>query len=188
MSVPLCVWMHYIYLMNYSIDKSLEILDRTPRILETYLGDLSDEWIFCNEGDETWNAFDIVGHLIHGEKTDWIPRLKIILDDSENKTFKPYDRFAQFNESKGKSIRQLLEEFSKLREQNIEFLKSLNISETDFNKKAIHPSLGEVTLKNLLATWVAHDLGHISQVSRVMAKQYKDEVGPWIEYISILNK
>ncbi|WP_347924275.1 DinB family protein [Pontimicrobium sp. SW4] len=174
--------------MEYSIDKALEILERTPKILKSYLENLSDEWIFCNEGDETWSAFDIVGHLIHGEKTDWIPRLKIVLNDSENKTFEPYDRFAQFEESKGKSARQLLEEFSNLRQQNIKFLKSINISEADFNEKAFHPSLGEVTLKNLLATWVTHDLGHIAQISRVMAKQYKDEVGPWIEYISILNK
>ena len=179
---------YYISLMDYSVDKALEILEGTPKVLEVYLGNLSDEWIFCNEGDKTWSAFDIVGHLIHGEKTDWIPRLKIILNDFENKTFEPYDRFAQFNESKGKSIRQLLEEFSKLRQQNIEFLNSLNIVEPDFCREAIHPSLGKVTLKNLLATWVTHDLGHIAQISRVMAKQYKDEVGPWKEYISILNK
>ncbi len=178
----------YIWYMEYSIDKVLEILERTPHILNTYLGNLSDEWIFCNEGDETWSAFDIVGHLIHGEKTDWIPRLKIVLSNSKNKTFEPYDRFAQFEESKEKTMIQLLDEFSKLRNQNIEFLKSLKISEADFNKNAIHPSLGEVTLKNLLATWVTHDLGHIAQMSRVMAKQYKDEVGPWVEYISILNK
>jgi hypothetical protein len=174
--------------MEYRFDKALEILERTPRILEIYLDNLSDEWIFCNEGGETWSAFGVVGHLIHGEKTDWIPRLKTVLNDSENKTFEPYDRFAQFDESKGKTMKQLLNEFSILRKQNLEFLKTLNISEKDFSKKGIHPSLGEVTLKNLLATWVTHDLGHIAQISRVMAKQYKDEVGPWIEYISILNK
>lgn len=174
--------------MKYSIDKALEILERTPNVLEAYLNDLSDEWIFCNEGKDTWSAFDIVGHLIHGEKTDWLPRLKNILNDSENKTFEPYDRFAQLEDSKGKNMEQLLKEFYVLRTQNLKFFKSLNISESDFNKIAIHPSLGAVTLKNLLATWVTHDLGHIAQISRVMAKQYKDEVGPWTAYISILNK
>tara|TARA_R110002073_G_scaffold221808_1_gene381967 strand:- start:3441 stop:3965 length:525 start_codon:yes stop_codon:yes gene_type:complete len=174
--------------MKYSIDKALEILERTPKILEIFLDNLSDEWIFCNEGDETWSAFDVVGHLIHGEKTDWISRLQLVLNDSESKAFEPFDRFAQFEESKGKTMKQLLVEFSKLREQNIESLKSSNITESDFNKEATHPSLGKVTLKNLLATWVTHDLGHIAQISRVMAKQYKDEVGPWVDYISVLNK
>jgi len=174
--------------MKYSIDRTLEILECTPQILKSYLENLSDDWIFCNEGGESWSAFDIVGHLIHGEKTDWIPRLKIILSDSENKTFEPYDRFAQFEESKGKTLSQLLSEFLKLRAQNLNYLKSLNITEDELNKKAIHPELEEVSLKNLLATWVTHDLGHIAQISRVMAKQYKKEVGPWVKYISVLNK
>ncbi len=173
--------------MKYNISKALEILERTPRILKTYLEDLSNDWVFCNEGDNTWSAFDIVGHLIHGEKTDWIERLKIVLSDSENKTFKPFDRFAQFENSKGKTLNELLEEFSVLRMQNIEALKSLNITEADLTKKAMHPELGEVSASELLATWVTHDLGHIAQISRVMAKQYKDEVGPWTAYISILN-
>lgn len=174
--------------MKYSIDKALEILGRTPKILETYLENLSDEWVFCNEGDATWSAFDIVGHLIHGEKTDWIPRLRIILNSSENKTFEPYDRFAQFEESKGKTLQELLKEFSDLRHQNMTYLESLQLNETQLKLKGTHPELGEVTLKNLLATWVVHDFGHIAQVSRVMAKQYKDEVGPWTAYLSILNK
>jgi hypothetical protein len=174
--------------MEYSIDKALEILERTPKILRVYLKNLSDDWILCSEGGETWSAFDVVGHLIHGEKTDWSPRLKLVMSNTDNKTFEPYDRFAQFEESRGKTMKQLLNEFSELRLQNVEFLKSLNISEIDFNKKAVHPSLGKVTLKNLLATWVAHDLGHINQISRVMAKQYINEVGPWIEYLSVLNK
>jgi hypothetical protein len=174
--------------MKYSIDKALEILERTPKVLKSYLEKLSDEWIFCNEGDETWSAFDIVGHLIHGEKTDWTPRLKIVLSDSEQKTFEPYNRFAQFEESKGKTLSQMLSEFSELRTDNLNYLKSISITEDDFNKNGIHPQLGEVSLKNLLATWVTHDLGHIAQISRVMAKQYKEEVGPWIDYISILNR
>lgn len=174
--------------MKYHIDNALEVLERTPNVLNVYLENLSDEWVLSNEGGESWSPFDVVGHLIHGEKTDWIPRIKLVLNDSENKTFEPYDRFAQFEESQGKTMKQLLSEFSELRLQNLEFFKSLNITESDFDKKAIHPSLGEVTLKNLLATWVAHDLGHINQISRVMAKQYKSEVGPWVEYLSVLNK
>ncbi len=174
--------------MEYEFYKALEILEQTPNTLKQFLSNLSDEWIFCNEGEDTWSAFDIVGHLIHGEKTDWIPRLKIMLNDSETKTFEPFDRFAQFEESEGKTMTQLLDEFSELRKQNISFLKPLNISEKDVAKKAIHPSLGEVTLKNLLSTWVVHDLGHIAQISRVMAKQYKNEVGPWAAYLSVLNK
>ncbi len=174
--------------MEYRLDKALEILERTPKILYAYLENLSDEWIFCNEGEETWSAFDVVGHLIHGEKTDWIKRLQIILSDSETKTFPTFDRFAQFEESKGKSLNQLLDEFSIARKQNLDYLKSCNISEDQFNLKATHPQLGEVSLKNLLACWVTHDLGHIAQIARVMAKQYKSEVGPWTAYISILNK
>lgn len=174
--------------MKYSIDKTFEVLERTPKILKIYLENLSDEWTHCNEGPDTWSAFDIVGHLIHGEKTDWIPRLKIVLSDLEHKRFEPYDRFAQFEESKGKTLNEMLLEFSELRAKNLDYLKSLNITEDDLSKKAIHPELGEVSLKNLLASWVTHDLGHIAQITRVMAKQYKEEVGPWVEYISILNR
>ncbi len=174
--------------MIYNINQAIEILEQTPKTLQQFLSNLSDDWIFCNEGGETWSAFDIVGHLIHGEKTDWITRTNIILNNSENKTFEPYNRFAQFENSKGKTLNDLLKEFTELRSKNLEYLKSLNISVEDFNLKAIHPELGEVTLKHLLATWVTHDLGHIAQISRVMAKQYKDQVGPWVEYISILNK
>ena len=173
--------------MKYTIDKALEILENTPNVINSLLNNLSDEWLFCNEGPETWNPFDIVGHLIHGEKTDWIPRLNIILSASESKTFKPFDRFAQFEDSKEKSINELLGTFLDLRQQNLNYLKSLNISESQFNLKAKHPELGEVSLKELLACWVTHDLGHIAQMSRVMAKQYKNEVGPWTKYISILN-
>ena len=175
-------------LMEYKLDKSLEILERTPKILINYLENLSEDWIFCNEGEETWSAFDIIGHLIHGEKTDWIPRTNIILQQNENNTFESFDRFAQFESSKGKTMRQLLNEFLNLRTKNIKYLKSLNISDEQLQLKGQHPELGDVTLKQLLASWVTHDLGHIAQILRVMAKQYKDEVGPWVKYISILNK
>ena len=174
--------------MNYNITHALEILEQTPETLSTMLSKLSDEWVYCNEGPDTWSAFDVVGHLIHGEKTDWTSRLQIILSDGGNKTFHPFDRFAQFEESEGKTLKELLAEFKVLRQQNLEYFRSLNISEDQFEKKAMHPSLGEVTLKQLLATWVTHDLGHIAQIARVLAKQYKHEVGPWVQYISVLNR
>ena len=174
--------------MQFDLNKSIEILERTPKLLNVFLSDLSYDWIYSNEGEHTWSPFDVVGHLIHGEKTDWIIRLKLILSDGELKTFEPFDRYAQFEASQGKTLNQLLEEFQELRTANIKYLKSLHLSEVHYNQKAIHPDLGEVNLKQLLATWVTHDLGHIAQVARVLAKQYKDEVGPWTAYISILNK
>ncbi len=173
--------------MEYRLDKALEILERTPKILNTYLENLSDDWIFCNEGEETWSAFDIVGHLIHGEKTDWIPRLNIILSESINKTFEPYDRFAQFEDSRGKTLQELLNEFARLRKNNLKILKNLSLTQEQLQLTGIHPELGIVTIKELLACWVTHDLGHIAQMSRVIAKQYKNEVGPWTAYIPILN-
>ncbi|AUP81595.1 hypothetical protein C1H87_10225 [Flavivirga eckloniae] len=174
--------------MTYNLEQALEILERTPNTLSSLLSGLSDEWVYANEGDDTWSAFDIVGHLIHGEKTDWIIRTKIVLSHAESKTFKTFDRFAQFENSKGKTLQQLLEEFSELRLENLKTLKELQITESQFNMKAIHPELGKVTLKELLATWVTHDLGHIAQIAHVMAKQYKDEVGSWKAYITILSK
>ncbi|MDT7831454.1 DinB family protein [Flavobacteriaceae bacterium S356] len=172
---------------NFSIDKALEILEQTPKTLTSFLQNLSDEWIFSNEGDETWSPFDVIGHLIHGEKTDWIQRLNKVLSEND-KHFDPFDRFAQFESSKGKSLQQLLSEFEVLRTKNLVYFKSLNISETDLQKTGIHPDFGQVTLQQLLATWVTHDLGHIAQVARVMAKQYTHEVGHWTAYISILQK
>jgi len=129
----------------------------------------------------------VIGHLIHGEKTDWTERTKMILEFGLSKPFVPWDRFAQFENSKGKTIQQLLNEFKILRQENLAWVKSLNLSETDLDKKGIHPALGEVTLRNLLATWVVHDLTHIAQITRVMAKQYKEEIGPWTEFFRILN-
>lgn len=174
--------------MNFSILKSIEILERTPGVLESLLSGLSDEWIYQNEGVDSWSPYDVIGHLIHGEKTDWIPRAKIILSNSPDKSFTPFDRFAQLNDSRNLTIDELLNEFKTLRIQNLEELKALNLNdESTLAEIGIHPEFGEVTLKELLATWTVHDLGHIAQISRVMAKQYKDEVGPWIKYIRILN-
>ncbi|MEO6613227.1 MAG: DinB family protein [Chitinophagaceae bacterium] len=173
--------------MNFTIERSVEILERTPAVLDTLLRGISADWTQPNEGPDTWSVYDIIGHLIHGEKTDWIPRLEIILSENKDKAFIPFDRFAQFTQSKGKSLTQLLEEFKQWRAKNVEILLSKNIDQVKLEKKGIHPAFGEVTLAQLLAAWVVHDLNHITQISRVMAKQYKTDAGPWVEYLKILQ-
>ena len=173
--------------MKFSLEKSIHILDRTPAVLKTLLRNLPEDWTAPNEGPDTWSPYDVVGHLIHGEKTDWIPRARIILEQGEKQPFTPFDRFAQFVESKGKTLNQLLDEFESHRTDNIKTLKALNITEADLTKTGIHPEFGAVTLENLLAAWVVHDLGHIHQISRVMAKQYTNEVGPWTQYMGVLK-
>jgi len=162
-------------------------LKRTPSVLKILLSDLSEDWVQGNEGPETFSPYDVIGHLIQGEKTDWLDRATRILEYGTAKPFVPFDRFAQFDESKGKSLKQLLDEFEDLRKESLTWLRSLNLTETDLVKKGTHPDLGEVTLKQLLSTWVAHDLTHIAQIGRVMAKQFKEEIGPWIAYFRILN-
>jgi hypothetical protein len=175
-------------MINFNLKEAIEILGRTPSVLTFLLSGLPDGWIYNNEGGESWNPFDIVGHLIHGEKKDWIPRAKIILEYAEKKPFEPFDRFAQFKDSEGKTLNDLLEEFAKLRNENIDVLNKLNLEENDFNKTGIHPEFGTVTLKQLLSTWVVHDLSHIRQISRVMAKQYINEIGPWEKYLPVINE
>ena len=174
--------------MKFDLNNSIEILEKTPKILESYLNGLSINWLKNNEGENTWSPYDIVGHLIFGEKTDWITRAKTILSQSENKMFEPFDRFAQLKENQNRPISELIAEFKSLRKSNLKELKSLNITNKDFKHKGIHPEFGEVTLEQLISTWVVHDLGHISQISRVMAKQYETNVGPWKAYLGILNK
>jgi len=174
--------------MNFSLSKSIEILEHTPGVLIAMLENVSADWTSNNEGGDTWTVYDIVGHLIHGEKTDWIPRMEIILSDKPGKTFEPFDRLAQFEESKGKSLVQLLAEFKNLRQKNIENLRSKNLTGKDLEATGIHPTFGSVTLSQLISTWTVHDLNHIAQISRVMAKQYKAEVGPWVNYLSILQR
>jgi hypothetical protein len=173
--------------MTFNLNKAISVLENTPILLKNMLSGLSEDWTHENEGPETWSPFDVLGHLVHGERTDWIPRTFIIMNDSDQKTFHPYDRFAQFEESKGKTLEDLLNEFEILRKQNLEQLKGFGLMESDYNREGIHPSLGPVTLANLLSAWVVHDLGHIAQISRVMSKQYKDEVGPWTRYMTILK-
>lgn len=173
---------------HFSIAKSLEILERTPVVLEHLLANLSPSWTIQNEGGETWNAYYVIGHLIHGEKTDWLVRAELILSDNSNKLFRPFDRFAQFENSNGKTLQELLIEFKAIRNANIAQMRSMNLGESDLVKKGVHPVFGEVTLRQLIATWVVHDLDHLSQISRVMAKHYKEDVGPWIEFLKILRQ
>ena len=172
--------------MEFNIQSAIQILERTPQVVTTMLRGLNDTWTKSNEGKDTWSPYDIIGHYIHGEKTDWIPRMEMILGYGD-KHFIPFDRLAQFNDSRGKSLDDLLDEFSSLRSTNISKLKIAALSDSDLQKTGIHPKFGPVTLKQLLAAWVAHDLTHIYQISRVMAKQYDAAVGPWKEYLGILN-
>ncbi len=169
------------------ITKITGILRRTPAVLHSLLDDLPEDLVHSNEGGDTWSPFDVLGHLIHGERTDWMPRAGIILGDSPDRRFATFDRFAQFEESKGKSLPDLLAEFEELRKANLEKLEAMQLSGEDLVKAGIHPELGEVTLAQLLATWVAHDLDHIVQISRTIAGQFGDEVGPWKAFIRVLN-
>ena len=173
--------------MEFDLDKATAVLARTPATLRTLLKDLPRDWVETNEGADTWSPYDVIGHLIHGERADWITRAKIILEHGESRPFDPFDRFAQFEESKGESLGELLDEFAALRERNLGALREMKIGAGDFEKTGKHPALGRVTLKELLATWVTHDLDHVAQVARTMAKQYASEVGPWQAYISILH-
>lgn len=175
-------------IMSFSLSHTINILERTPEVLTAYLEDLPEFWLHQNEGGETWSPYDVIGHLIVGEKTDWIPRARIILSDSDDKNFTPFDRFAQFNEAPNQPIHELLDDFSRLRHQNIRELISYQLTDSDLEKTGMHPEFGKVSLKQLLATWAVHDLGHISQISRAMAHQYKDQIGPWKQYLSIIKK
>ncbi|MCO6511371.1 MAG: DinB family protein [Aridibacter famidurans] len=173
--------------MLRDVNDLTDLLSRTPTVVRGLLSGLPEELVRSNEGGDTWSPFDVVGHLIHGEKTDWIPRAKIILGDADDRTFEPFDRFAQFEESEGKSLTKLLDEFEALRKENLRELASMNIAGEDLERTGIHPELGEVTLSQLLVTWAAHDLDHIVQISRTIAKQFGDGVGPWKAYIRVLN-
>lgn len=174
--------------MKFELDHAIQLLRSTPDTLWVMLAGLPEKWTSSNEGPDTWSAFDVVGHLIHGDKTDWIPRARIILEHGEAKVFEPFDRFAQFEDSKGKSLGELLDVFADLRAENLEILEGMQLTEADLGRTGQHPEFGSVTLRQLLATWVAHDVGHIAQISRVMAKQYKDEVGPWSAYLRVIKE
>lgn len=174
--------------MEFKLDDAKDILRRTPETLRLLLLGLPESWLMSNEGPETWSPFDIVGHLIHGEEADWIPRARIILDHGETRAFTPFNREAMFETSKGKSIEELLHTFAQLRAETLRQLDELNITPELLEKRGLHPELGQVTLSQLLSTWVVHDLGHIGQIVRVMSKQYGDAVGPWKAYLPVLTR
>jgi hypothetical protein len=173
--------------VEYKLQDTVALLSRTPSTLKALLLDLPESWISRNEGDGTWSVFGVVGHLIHGERTDWIPRAKRILQYGLTKAFEAFDRTAQDRESVGKSLQELLEEFSRLRLQNLNELNGLKLGSGDLEKQGRHPTLGVVTLSQLLATWVAHDLTHLHQISRIMAHQYRNAVGPWMAYLGVMH-
>lgn len=171
----------------FVIEEAVAILERTPAVLDAMLRGLPDGWIAAHEGGETWSPFDVLGHLIHGERTDWLARIRIILEHGESRPFDAFDRLAQFAESERGTLAARLDEFASLRRDNLRALASLRLSPADLDRPGRHPSLGPVTLRHLLATWVAHDLDHLTQIARVIARQYTDEVGPWRAYLRIIS-
>ncbi len=174
--------------MSFDLSQAITILERTPAALNALLRDLPTDWTTANEGPDTWSAFDIVGHLIHGEETDWIPRATFILGEGEARPFEPFDRFAQLEISRGKKLAELLDTFAQSRAGSLEALHRFDLTEADLDRTGQHPALGRVTLRELLATWVVHDLNHLAQIARVMSRQYAAEVGPWQAYLGILGR
>ncbi|HEV7509965.1 MAG TPA: DinB family protein [Thermoanaerobaculia bacterium] len=172
--------------MDFNLNDALAVLERTPPTLSALLSGLAPVWVLATEGEGTWSPFDVLGHLIHGERTDWIPRACHILA-GDARPFEPFDRHAMFAESRGKGLDELLKTFAQLRTENLDELRALKLSSADLERTGLHPELGAVTLRQLLATWAVHDLDHLGQIARVMAKAYSDEVGPWRAYVSILN-
>jgi hypothetical protein len=172
---------------SVDVAEAAAVLERTPAALDALLRGLPDGWIRAHEGGETWSPFDVIGHLIHGEQTDWLARVRIILEHGEARPFDKFDRLAQFEASKGRTLETMLDEFAALRRANLDALRGLQLGPADLAKTGTHPAFGRVTLGQLLATWVAHDLDHVVQISRVLARQYSDEVGPWRAYLRIIS-
>lgn len=173
--------------MKPNLQDTIALLSRTPAALNALLRDLPEVWTSTNEGEHTFTAYDVVGHLIHGERTDWMPRARMILQFGETKPFEAFDRRAQERESKGKPLGDLLDEFARLRSTNLDQLRALHLRQQDLDLRGRHPALGSVTLSQLLATWAAHDLTHLHQLSRIMAHQYREAVGPWSNYLGVLQ-
>jgi hypothetical protein len=171
----------------FSTEEAMAMLARTPPTLDALLRGLPASWTLAHEGGETWSPFDVMGHLIHGEQVNWIPRAKIVLTHGDARVFDSFDRRAHFTASAGRTLPDLLDDFARLREANLRELGSLDLTDADLDRPGRHPELGVVTLRQLLATWVAHDLDHIMQISRVLARQYSDEVGPWRAYLRIIG-
>lgn len=175
------------FMRAFHLKDIVNILSRTPHVLEIMLRDLPDHLTHRNEGPGTWSPFDVIGHFIHGEKTDWIPRMMIVLSDTPDRVFEPFDREAMFKASAGKKMNTLLNEFRELREKNLQILTGLDLTPDHLNRTGIHPDFGTVTLQQLLSTWAVHDLNHLIQIERVIAKQYEEEVGPWKKYLRVLQ-
>lgn len=173
--------------MEQNLELTIALLGRTPVTLNAMLRDLPDAWTQANEGEKTFNAFQVVGHLAHGERSDWMPRVKMILEHGENRAFEPFDRFAQDRESEGKTLPQLLDEFAELRARDLDQLRALGLTADQMQLRGKHPRLGPVTLGNLLSTWAAHDMTHLHQLARIMAHQYRDAVGPWNVFLGVLK-
>jgi hypothetical protein len=173
--------------MTFPLDRTIALLERTPATLTTWLDGLPDTWTHTNEGADTFSPYDVIGHLIHGEKTDWIVRARIVREQGEARPFDRYDRFAQFRESEGKPLSTLLAEFATLRKENLATLRGWRLGPEDLARRGTHPALGPVTLGQLLTTWAAHDLTHLHQIARVMAHQTRADVGPWVKYLGVLH-
>jgi hypothetical protein len=173
--------------VQFDLDQAIEVLTGTPAVLSALLRGKSPAWLNAKRTPDSFSALDVLGHLIHGEKTDWIPRVRIILEHGDTRTFEPFDRFGFHDSIAGKTVDQLLEEFSHLRRESLETLQGFHLTEEQFALPGMHPELGPVTLGNHLATWVVHDLGHIAQIVKTMACEYRDAVGPWRAYTSILD-
>jgi hypothetical protein len=172
--------------MNFSLARATEILSRTPESLAQLLDGVDDTWTRANEGPETFSAFDVIGHLIDGEETDWIPRARIILE-RQGRPFEPYDRFRHWKRNAERTLASLLDEFSQCRKQSLGELRSWKLTDAELDLPGNHPRLGQVTLRQLLSAWVVHDLGHVAQIARVMAKQYTEAVGPWVQFLPVLT-
>lgn len=173
--------------MKHDLTQTMSLLTRTPAALNALVRGLPESWTQRNEGENTWTVFEVIGHLVHGERTDWMSRARMILEFGESRTFEPFDRYAQARESVGKSLEQLLDEFSRLRSENLEEVRLLNLSKEDFALRGQHPALGSVTLSELLAAWTVHDMTHLHQISRILAHQYREAVGPWSKYLGVLQ-
>jgi len=173
--------------MQFKLAEATQILERTPATLTAMVGGMPEAWLKTTEGAGTWSAYDVVGHLIHGELTDWMPRARMILEHGEARPFEPFDRIAMFRDDQSRPISALLDQFAFLRAENLTTLHNLQLSDQDLSRRGTHPELGPVTLKQLMSTWVAHDMSHVAQIARVTAKQYCHEVGPWKQYLSIMK-
>ncbi len=173
--------------MDFDLRETMALLARTPKMLDAWLRDLPEGWTQNNEGEGSWTAYGVVGHLCHGERTDWMPRVRRILEHGDSVPFDKFDRTAQDRESKGKSMGQLLDEFQELRAENLRQLSTLKLKPEDMARKGMHQALGSVTMGNLLATWAAHDLTHVHQISRIMASQYREAVGPWTKFLGVMR-